>query len=528
MQLILSIGFFLFSIRTILFWTSLWQVKEYRLDRLFAHIKETEQGRKLSFSPYAGIFLLSILGYMVVIFNDTAAFWYHFYVMDLFGILGALFIYEIGLFSFRRPRFTIKAFLISLLSLLFVSVLYMLSLVDIYLWALLIALFIPFSVAIFVALFSFPSEIYTDILIQKARTKIEKLRKLKIIAVSGSYGKSSTKEYLAQILVHNFSIVRTPFSNNTPIGVAKTILNTVNKDTQILIVEMGAYKKGEIEKLCEIVTPDISITTSISDQHLSLYGSVKNVIASEKELLDALPRKGMALMNANSPLIFSLLQQVKRKIFLYGTENEGESYKLHISGSDIKVKKNQVDFTVTLEKEHIPFSAPLLGAHNIENILPAIFIAHKLGMPTEEIQKAVEQLQPLPKTMKKIILQNGATVVDDTFNASPESVSSALAYLQIYPRKKFFVMTPLIELGKNAHKRHVQIGEELSVCTKVFLTNKNFANDIIRGLTAAKAKTQVVVAPSALILEQLNEEVHKGDIIIFEGKEAGKILQELV
>lgn len=527
MHTFVTVGFFLFSIRTILFWTSLWQVKEYRLDRLLAHLWETHQGRRLLFSPYTIIILLAILGYGFVIYNDAASFWYDAAITLLFVLFGSYFLFSVFRFSFRRPHLTAKSGLLLLLSFVLVIFLYFLSLVDLYLWVLVLALFIPLYVAFFVALFSFPSEIYTDIIIQKAKNILKKNRTVTVIAVSGSYGKSSTKEYLSHILGTKFVVAKTPLSNNTPIGIAKAILRNVTKDTQFFIVEMGAYKKGEIAKLCEIVRPDISITTAISDQHLSLYGSVENVIASEKELLDALPRKGTALMNANSPFVTDLQNQVKHKVLLYGTDAVKKK-KLAILGSDILVKKNNVTFTTHMGRKKMVYTAPLLGAHTVENILPAILLAKSFGMQEEEIKHAVASLQPLEKTMKKVSLINGVVGIDDTFNASPESVFSALAYIQVFHKKKFFVMTPLIELGKHAKDRHEEIGKALSSCTKVFLTNKNFSHAIIEGLHRVNAKTEVVVLSKTAIAHALFQEAKKGDVIVFEGKESGKVLEELL
>lgn len=526
--IIASIGFFLVSIRRVLFWTSLWQVKEYRLDRLLVHFKETTQGRKIFFSPLFISNLFAIALYSVVVVSDSFTFLYQLLITFMFVLGGILFIIEIGKFSFKRPVLTTKALIVSLSSIFVLSLLYAQPLVDEYLWLLLISLLIPFFIAFFVGLLSFPSEIITDIYMLRAKKKLDRHKKIRVIAVSGSYGKSSTKEYLAHVLSSEFSVVNTPLSNNTPLAIAKTILNKINDTTEIFIVEIGSYKKGEIAKICQMLHPDITITTSVSDQHLSLFGSIEKVLETESELLHAMSKNGLALFNANSPLVYKLAEKTQKKKLFYGTETAKNKSKISILGKDIQAKKQEISFSVKLGKISYTFSTSLLGVHSVENILPGILIAHKLGLEMSVIRKAVASLQPLPKTMRRVVLQNNITVVDDTFNASPESVFSALSYMNLYNKKKFFVMAPLIELGKNAKERHREIGESLGICTKVFVLNKNYYKQIKEGLNKSHSKTQLILASTDEVVKSLQEKAQKGDIIVFEGKEAGRVLTKIV
>ncbi len=175
------------------------------------------------------------------------------------------------------------------------------------------------------------------------------------------------------------------------------------------------------------------------------------------------------------------------------------------------------------------FKTTLLGEHVVENILPAIYIGLMLGMSIKQIQQAVLELLPLPKTMSKITLQNNIVVIDDTFNASPESVLSAVSYARLYKRnKKIFILTPLIELGKRARERHVQIGKELGNCDYLFLTNKNYYKEILEGINSESSKCIVSVGTSVRIAQEIQSIARSGDVVIFEGKEAGNILSLLL
>ena len=523
-----SIGFFLWVIRTTLFWTSLWQVKEYRWDRLSVHLRETAQGKSLLFSPFAISNTVVLVLYIGIIFNDSLTQWYQLLVFVYFSILGLLFIRRIITTKFKRPAVTIKSFAICSLTIVLMSIGYIYNLIDQYLWVVILNLFTPFVVAIFVYAFSFPTELYKDYLVEKARKKIVGHEDLLVIGVSGSYGKTSTKEYVANILSKKFEVVKTPLSNNTPIAIAQTILKYVNSHTEILIVEIGSYKKGEVEEICDIVHPKISITTAIGEQHVSLYGSLRNILQTEKELIDSLPKDGISLFNANSDYIEKLYTSTKKKVILYATEDKSYKKNISVFGSHITAEKNGISFIVTVGKNTLKIHTSLLGRHNVENILPAIYLGLHLGMTPAEIIKAVQKLVPLPKTMKKFTTQDGVILIDDSFNASPESVLAAADYLRVYNHKKIFVLMPLIELGEKAAQYHKEIGKALSKCDYLFLTNKNFVKEIKQGILEGKGTCIVSVEKQEKIADKISEITKNGDVVIFEGKETGNVLTRLL
>ncbi len=518
----------MWAIRSILLWCSVWQIKEYRLDRLWIHIQETIQGRALLLTPIyiANIVLLFAYGY--IIFNDTWRNMYIFLVFCFYTVAGFLFVYEIFFTRFKRPAITIKTIGICCLTLLVIIIGFVFPLFDRYEWMLFLTVALPFILAVWVFAFSFPTELYKDYMMQKAREVVKLNKKLLIIGVSGSYGKSSTKEYISHVLSQKFSVVKTPLSNNTAIGISKTIIKHVTPHTEILIVEIGAYKKGEIAELCSIAKPSISVTTAIGDQHISLYGSLKNILSSEKELLDVLPKNGLALFNANSQHIDALYKKFTKKKILYGTDGIKHARKIDVVASNIISKTNGVDFSVRINNAVLKVHTPLLGEHNIENILPAIYLGIYLHISTKKIIQAISTLNPLPKTMKKFTSQDNVVLIDDTFNASPESVGAAIVYAKTHVHKKIFVLTPLIELGKKGKEHHVDIGKKLAQFDYLFLTNKNFVKEIQEGITTEEGKCKVYTGTADTIAERITRITRKGDIVVFEGKEAGNVLGKLL
>lgn len=526
--IIASIGFFFWIVRNILFWVSLWQSKEYRFDRLSVHLRETLQGKRLLTSPLFVIKWFLLLFYVVIVFQDKLTPVYQLAITLLYVFECLIVCNEIrGYHQFKRPARTAKAYAIVVLTFILILTLYFIPMTDMFVWLLILDCLTIVCIGVFVFFFSFPTEMYTDFQIQKARQKLQRYKKLLVIAVSGSYGKSSTKEYIAHVLSEKFSVVKTLGSNNTPIGIAKTILNKIDNNTDIFVVEMGAYKRGEVAELCDIVRPAISVTTSVSDQHLSLYGNLKNAIDTELELIHALPKNGLALFNGNNKHTSELYKKCKKKKILYKASLQ-RNEQVDVAATNIMIGKNDVSFTVAAEGKRIHIQAPLLGGHMIENLLPAVYLAKYLGIPDAKIKKAFLSVTPPPKTMIQTGLPGGIVAVDDTFNISPESVQAVLQYMKIYKKKKILVLMPMIELGKNAKDRHREIGKMIgAICDNVFLTNKNFYKEILRGVTMSKGNCVVQTAPAHVIAREVMAIAEKGDIVVFEGKEAGIVLGKL-
>lgn len=300
----------------------------------------------------------------------------------------------------------------------------------------------------------------------------------------------------------NFRTIKTKGTNNTPIGLANTILGSLKKNTQVFVAEMGAYKIGEIEEMCQMVHPQIGVLTAVNYQHVSLFGSLENTMRAKYEIIEAVPKDGLALFNGNNENVRLLFNKTtKKKKVLYSTANKvnGEKGDSHIYATDVLVEKSSVSFFAVIGNKKIHLKAPLLGAHNVENILPAVYIAHHLGMKDADIKKAVSLLTPIERTMV-YTEANGVSLIDDTFNANPQAVMAALDYIKIYKKKKILVMQPMIELGKNAKEEHYKVAKEIGkICDFLFITNKNFYDDIRSGIADSNGKCSLQVGDSAFI-----------------------------
>ncbi len=525
--------FFLWVIRNIFFWVSLWQLKEYRFDRLWIHLTETTQGRDLLFSPLSLLKWLLFFFYAFAVFNDTLISYFQFVVLGVYIIQAILVLRELYLNIIKKPVFTAKALFLIFATLAIVFFLFAIPLLDKFFWLLLIDRITPFVVSLIVFLLSFPTEIYRDIQIDNAKRKLESFKDILVIGVTGSYGKSSTKDYIAQILSTKFHVLKTKGTNNTPIGIAHTILNGLQENIEIFVVEMGAYKRGEIAEMCKIVHPKIGVLTAVNEQHLSLFKSLENTKKAKYELIDALPENGFGLFNGNNINVYNLYKKSNKRKVIYRSfptlnEDLKGGTKPDIYAFTIVQKKTTINFDVKLNNKISHFSTSLLGIHNIENILPGIYLANYLGMKDTEIKKAVAGLMPMSKTMIYDELRNGTAAVDDTYNANPDAVIAALKYMGIYNRKKILVLQPMIELGKKANFEHFRVAKEIGkVCDYLLLTNRNYYRYIRKGLHESGGKCEVKIGNAQELADFIKQKTKKGDVVVFEGKEAAFVLEKL-
>ncbi len=420
--------FFLQSILTILFYLYLWQIKEYRADRLLCHLR-TKAAKKQ--------------------------------IVDYLNILkwkGAL-----------RPVFTLKATLIFFLSLIlsFESWFFFLKYlpfdfsIRISLASFLVNILAPAVVSLVVFLFQPITVLLKKAIIFLAKRKISLFPNLVVVGVTGSFGKSSTKEFLATILGEKFKVLKTPKNWNTEIGVAKTILRSLNDAHQIFVVEMAAYKKGEIKGICQIVKPKIGIITGINAQHLGLFKSLENTARTKYELIESLAKDGLAIFNGDNPYCLKLAKKTKIKKKIYSFKEAGK----------IKIGKKKVLFEI----DNQSFQLNLLGQFNLSNFLAAFFVAKHLGMNHSGIVRGAEKIESLEGTMKSFIGLNGAFFIDDTYSSNPDGFMAALSYLEKQKKKKIIVTPGMIELGRAATKIHSQIGRKMAaVCDLIILTKNDF------------------------------------------------------
>ena len=351
-----------------------------------------------------------------------------------------------------------------------------------------------------------------------------------VIGITGSYGKTTTKEFVAHLLSQKYKIAKTEGSENTEFGIARKTYKNVKKGTQYFVVEMGAYKMGEINKLASIVSPSVGIITGLEPQHLSLFGTFENIKKAKFELIDALPESGLAFFNVSNLHVRKLLEKAKKldknlRIFSYVLSSAGtKGINADMMSKVVGVNENGIMFEVLDGRERRKFVTPLHGVHFIENLTGAILVARIFGVTWREIEKGVSTLDSPDHVMQVYKLKNNKIIIDDSYNSTPTGFKSALKYLFLFKGKKKIVITPgIIELGEIYQEVHTNLGKLMSgIVDQTILLNEDPLKSIKKG---NKITSLSVIKNSRKVVELLRNV--KDAAILLEGRQPVSVMKYL-
>ena len=358
-----------------------------------------------------------------------------------------------------------------------------------------------------------------------ARKRIRTLQP-RVIGITGSYGKTSTKYILHQILSQKFNTLMTPDSYNTPMGICKVIRGELTAEHEIFIVEMGAYKRGDIRELCNLASPVIGILTAVGPQHLERFKSIENIAQTKYELIESLPSDGLAVFNCDNEICAGLSdkrEQARSPVRRYATEPfsvDSASDKVDLTATNIRHTPEGLAFTVHANVGISDIRTRLLGRHNVSNILAAIAVSMECGMTLAEIQEAIVNVEPVPHRLQLTSGAGTVTIIDDSFNANPVGAKAALEVLtEIGEGKKVLVTPGMVELGEREYEENRRLGEQAAdVCDLVILVGPTRTTPILEGLKAAEYPSQQIIV--ALNLEEVKQhlatQVQAGDVVLFE------------
>ncbi len=314
----------------------------------------------------------------------------------------------------------------------------------------------------------------------KAKNKLKSMTNLKVVGITGSYGKTSSKNILNDILNIKFISRPTPRNLNTEYGLMITINNYLDKFDDIFIAEMGAYKKGEIKKLCDMVHPKYGILTRIGLAHLESFGSAENIIKTKFELIESLPDDGIAVLNKDDPKQVSYPIQSKCKKIWIGIESDDVDVKAFDIQCDYKGSKFHVMFKG--DKNQYIFETKLLGNHNIYNILAGIALGKELGISMKELQQGVRKVRPIESRLE---LKDFGYMyqINDAYNSNPIGAKSALDVLNMMPGMKVVVTPGMTELGEKEEELNHIFGTQIAtVADYVILVGEKKTRPIFEGI----------------------------------------------
>lgn len=352
---------------------------------------------------------------------------------------------------------------------------------------------------------------------RSARAKLSERSDLDIIAVTGSYGKTSVKFAIEEVLAHKYSVLATPGSFNTPMGVCKVVNNDLTPSHQVLVLEMGIRNPGDIEELCEIATPKIAVVTSVGIAHLESMGSIEAIAEEKGSLLSFTHSDGHAILNADDEHVRLMADRFSGKTWLVSAEGHSHA---HIKASNILYGPEGSSFQVEDETGHVmDMQTRLVGRHNVTNVLMAVAAGRIYGLRLRQIALAISKVEPIPHRLA-VRSEGAVTIIDDAFNSNPVGARNAVEILGQMGTGKRYIVTPgMIELGAKEDDENREFGRHIAVHADVaILVGEKRTHAIAEGLRDSDFPEQNIRIVNTLFEAKdiLNGSLQAGDAVLFE------------
>jgi len=490
-SLVLSVPtFFLVSLSQI----SLWQRKEYRVDRILAVRHDIYYSAK-----HLIYILIPLLWLIAWLANDSTL-----ATLSL-AVLSALYLLRVRRLGISRPDWTTKATVIYLLICVYVILLLpfiSISSTDLPIKLTAIILLIYPLTPTIVNLVNFAANIKKGAVISRAKALRQKYHSSAVIGVTGSVGKTTTKHFLSQLIPDAIS---SRDHRNSDYVIALDLIEQLNSQTKHYIVEMSAYRSGEIASIADLTRPSVGIITTIGKQHLSLFGSQAKILNAKWELIDSLPPDGTAVLNADSPLLQQKATNYPGRIIWFSTQQSADIY-----ADQINLQPDRLHFTLHIKQNQYSIVVNLLSEAYLNSILAAVAAAHASGVPDNVIVQNLSQLKPYPRTMELRRGINQSHLIDDSYSASEKSVLNAIQHLNRFPQSdKRIIMVPLIELGSSSNDIHTKIGRAL---------NNSSAKVFIYGAAHHQQLKQPFFTDPKKLLKLVTHNLSSDTVILLEGR----------
>ena len=346
---------------------------------------------------------------------------------------------------------------------------------------------------------------------QLAKNHREKF-KIPVVAVTGSTGKTTTKDLTAAALSELGTIQKTSANFNNEIGVPLTLLG-INENHKAAVVEIGMRGLGQIENLSKYVQPTIGIVTNVNETHIELLGSIENIAKAKGELVQAIPEGGTVILNADDKNVLAMKNLAKSnvKILTYAIGNSAD-----LQAENISINSFATEFDLKYQNKIYHIEIPVIGRHNVLNAMAAIAAGLSLNLSIEEIQKGFSTLVTT-KARFEVIRRDGVTLVNDAYNASPASMHAAIQTVaEIYDGRKIAVLGDMLELGEISEKVHRDVGAEvLKNNFDILITIGELGKFIAAGAKDAGLKNIFTTSTHEESAKKILSIMKEGDTILF-------------
>lgn len=354
----------------------------------------------------------------------------------------------------------------------------------------------------------------------KMRAATSKLNesKAEVVGITGSYGKSTVKEFLNQVLSEEFNSAATKENQNSEVGIALSILSQLNKDTDFFVAEMAAYHRGAIEQSCEVAPPKYGIITAIGNQHLAVFGSQRAIVETKSELLEALPKGGLALIPYDSEYFEYMANACSCPFIKFSLKNP----KADIYSKEIKNNNGLIEAKITYKDNEFLIRTKLLGQHIIYNLLPVIALCSELGISRQKIQKAIEKLQPVPGKLSIHSGLNDATFLNDSYSSNEHGFKAALKVLKSFDHKNKLIITKgILELGSEKEFVYKRLADLINRSECNILTTDSLFNEYVdeARITLAGDEDE--------LFNILKDSAGKDSVVLIEGRFSPPFIEKL-
>ena len=336
---------------------------------------------------------------------------------------------------------------------------------------------------------------------------------LRVIGITGSVGKSTTKEMIAEVLGTRYRTLKSPGNLNNEIGLPMTILK-LGSGYQRAVLEMGFYVPGEIQFLCEIAQPQIGVVTNVGTVHAERAGSQEAIAAGKSELIQALPEDGVAILNFDDLWVRKMEEKAKARVFFYGLSPEADLWADQIEGVGLE----GIHFRLHYRNEALHVRVPMIGRHSVHTALRATAVGLMDGLTWQEIFEGLSHGHAQLRLVA-VRSKTGALILDDTYNASPESMLSAINLLDEMDGRKIAVLGDMLELGPYEKQGHDMVGMRVAQVAKVLITLGPRAHIIAEAARRAGMKPSSILEFEELepIVDWLNRNLTANDAVLVKG-----------
>lgn len=349
-----------------------------------------------------------------------------------------------------------------------------------------------------------------------AKKRLASRPDLTVVAVTGSYGKTSVKFALAEMLSQRFSVLATPSSYNTPMGICLVVNNRLRAEHQVLVLEMGMRYRGDIQELCELAPPDIAVVTSVGVAHLETMGSIDRIAEEKADIIRHMKRDGITILNADDDRVAAMANLAPGAVWTVSVEGRPADIRAY----DISYDRHGSRFTVEDDTgAGVAFRTPLLGSHNVLNVLLGVAVGRAMGLRLRQLAHGSTRLKPVAHRLE-LKREGAVTVIDDAFNSNPVGARNAVEVLGGFEGGRRIIVTPgMVELGDRQVEENRLFGTHIARHADVaILVGPKQTEPIRAGLLEAGFDEDRIVVVYSLFeaRDHIRANYGEGDVVLYE------------